>query len=102
MAKKIATDTRPFDAARYLDDDEAIAAYLDEAMATADAAYIVKAIGTVARARGMTQIAKDAQMSRESLYKSLGGDGNPEFATVLRVMSALGMKFTVEPEKTGA
>ncbi|MFN4254388.1 MAG: addiction module antidote protein, partial [Saprospiraceae bacterium] len=58
---------------------DVIAAYLDEAMATGDATYIVKALGTVARARGMTQIAKDAQMSRESLYKSLGDDGNPEF-----------------------
>ncbi len=102
MAKNIATDTRPFDAARYLDDDETIAAYLDEAMATGDAAYIVKSLGTVARARGMTQIAKDAQMSRESLYKSLGGDGNPEFATVLRVIGALGMRLSVEPEKAGA
>ncbi|MEQ1712508.1 MAG: addiction module antidote protein [Hyphomicrobium sp.] len=101
MAKKIATHTRPFDVAEYLDNNEAIAAYLDEAMAKGDAAYIVKALGTVARARGMTQIAKDAQMSRESLYKSLGGDGNPEFATVLRVMSALGMRLSVEPEKAG-
>mgnify|MGYP001216227701 CR=1 FL=1 len=94
--------SKPFDAAEYLESNEAVATYLDEAMATGDAAYIVKAIGTVARARGMTQIAKDAQMSRESLYKSLGDDGNPEFATVLRVMAALGMRLSVEPEKAGA
>lgn len=98
--KKITTDTRPFDVARYLDNDEAIAAYLDEAMASGDAAFIVEAIGTVARARGMSQIAKDAKMSRESLYKSLRGTGNPEFGTVISVLGALGMRLTVEPERT--
>lgn len=94
--------SKPFDVAEHLDGEEVIAAYLDEAMATGDAAYIVKAIGTVARSRGMTQIAKDASMSRESLYKSLGGDGNPEFATVLRVLSALGLRLSVELERAGA
>lgn len=60
-------------------------------------AFIVEALGTVPRARGMTQIAKDAHLSRGSLYKALRADGNAEFSTVLRVLQALKMKLTVEP-----
>ena len=88
--------TFPFDAAKYLDSDEAIAAYLDEAFQTQDPAFITRAIGVAARARGMTQIAKDAGLSRESLYKALSDTGNPEFATVLRVLQALGLRMRAE------
>jgi len=90
----MALKTFPFDAAKYLDSDEAIAVYLDEAFATQDPAFITHAIGVAARARGMTQIAKDAGLSRESLYKALSNTGNPEFATVLRVLQALGLRMT--------
>ncbi|MDX2144428.1 MAG: putative addiction module antidote protein [Rhodospirillaceae bacterium] len=87
--------TAAFDAAEYLDSDEAIGAYLEEALASADPKFIALALGTVARARGMAQIAKKAKLSRESLYKALSADGNPEFATIVRVMRALGLKFSV-------
>ena len=91
----MALKTKPFDPAEYLDDDESIAAYLDEAMSTGDAKFIAKSLGVVARARGMTQIAKDTGLSRESLYRALGDDGNPEFATLLSVISALGLRLGV-------
>jgi len=87
-------ETFPYDSAEYLDSDEAIAVYLDEAFLTQDPAFITHAIGVAARARGMTQIAKDAGLSRESLYKALSDTGNPEFATVLRVLQALGLRMT--------
>ena len=91
----MALKTTPFDPAEYLDDDESIAAYLDEAMSTGDPKFIAKSLGVVARARGMTQIAKDTGLSRESLYRALGDDGNPEFATLLSVISALGFRLGV-------
>jgi probable addiction module antidote protein len=94
--------TRPFDAAEYLDDDQAIAGYLEEAMKVAtedsDPAFLAQALGTVARARGMSQIAKDAGLSRESLYKALGAEGNPEFGTVMRVLRALGLRLTIQSD----
>jgi probable addiction module antidote protein len=88
--------TFPYDSAEYLDSDEAIAVYLDEAFKTQDPSFITRAIGVAARARGMTQIAKDAGLSRESLYKALSDTGNPEFATVLRVLQALGVRMRAE------
>jgi probable addiction module antidote protein len=90
-------ETRPYDSAAYLDSAEAVAAYIDEAFLTGDAAFITRALGVAARARGMTQIAKDAGMSRESLYRALGDKGNPEFSTVLRVAQALGLRLTTAP-----
>ena len=93
--------TTPFDPAEYLDDDEAISAYIDEAIATGDAGFIAKCIGDVARARGMTQIAKDSGLSRESLYKALSPNGNPEFATILKVITALGLKLPVAHAEPG-
>ncbi len=96
MAKrKQAIKTTAYDSAAYLDSDVAVQAYMEEAFATQDPGFIANALGVVARARGMTQIAKKAGMSRESLYKALRADGNPEFATMLRVMGALGLKFSV-------
>jgi probable addiction module antidote protein len=94
----MALKTKPFDAAEYLDDDASVAAYLDEAMATGDAKFIAKSLGVVARARGMTQIAKDTGLSRESLYRALSDDGNPEFATMITVLSALGLRLSVVAE----
>ncbi|MCF7695632.1 putative addiction module antidote protein [Mycetohabitans sp. B2] len=89
--------TTPFDAADYLDVPEAQSEYLRVSFETGDAADIQEAIGTVARARGMTQIARAAGVSRESLYKALDEQGNPEFATILSVVRALGLKITVTP-----
>ena len=88
-------ETRPFDAARYLDSPEAVVEYLEAAFETGDAAFIVNAFGVAARARGMTQIARDASLSRESLYRALGDGGNPEFGTVLKVAKALGLRIGV-------
>lgn len=94
MAKKKAKTTL-FDSAEYLDSKEAINAYMEEALETQDPAFIARALGTIARARGMAQIAKKAGLSRESLYKALSSEGNPEFGTVIRVMHALGLKFSI-------
>ncbi len=84
-----------WDAAEHLDDEEAIAAYLDEVMQMGDQEHIVHALNTVARARGMTQIAKDAGIARQALYKSLGRDGNPTLSTLLGVMKSLGLHLGV-------
>ena len=97
MTAKTKTKTRPFDVADYLDTDEVILAYVEEAMATGDPTTIVQALGAVARARGMTRVAKAAGLSRESLYKALSADGNPELATVVKVMHALGLQLAVAP-----
>ena len=94
MAKK-KTKTSPYDSADFLDSKEAIQAYMEEALETDDPAFIAKALGTIARARGMARIAKKAGLSRESLYKALSTEGNPEFGTVIRVMQALGLKFSI-------
>lgn len=91
---KAVLKTTPFDAADYLDDAEDIAFYLEEAFNTEDPAYIAHALGTVARAKGMTEVARKTGLSRESLYKALSAEGNPEFATILKVMSALDLKIT--------
>ncbi len=87
--------TRPYDSAEYLTSDEAIHAYMEAALETNDPAFIAKALGTIARARGMSRVAKKAGLSRESLYKALSTEGNPEFGTVIRVMHALGLKFSI-------
>ena len=86
--------TTPFDAADYLDSAEDIAFYLEQAFATEDPTYITHALGAVARAKGMTEVARKTGLSRESLYKALSAEGNPEFATILKVMSALDLKIS--------
>jgi len=93
------TKTVPYDVAEQLRTSEEMAAYLDAWLDEApdDAAGISRAIGEIARARGMSQVARDAGLSRESLYKALGENGNPSFATVLKVVRALGVKFHAEP-----
>ena len=90
--------TRPYDSARYLDTPEARAAYLTEAFETEDASFIAQALGTVARARGMSGVARDAGVSRENLYRSLGGKAKTELETVVRVMRALGIKMSAKPK----
>jgi probable addiction module antidote protein len=92
-----AKKSRTFDAARYLDSDEAVAEYISEALTTDDMDTITRAIGVAAKAKGMSQVAHDTGMSRESLYKALGGDGNPQFETILRVLAALGLQLRAEP-----
>jgi probable addiction module antidote protein len=89
------TKTSPYDVAEHLRTPEEMAAYLDAWLEEApeDAAGIAKALGNIARAKGMTQVAKDAGLSRESLYRALSADGNPSFATVLKVAKALGVKL---------
>jgi len=93
------TKTYRYDSAEYLDSGEAIHAYMEEALKTDDPAFIAKALGTIARARGMSQVAKKAGLSRESLYKALRSEGNPEFGTIIRVMQALGLKFSIAPAR---
>jgi probable addiction module antidote protein len=94
--------TKPFDPAVYLDSPVAIAAYLEEAFEIGDPAFIADALGVVARAHGMTQVAKESGLGRESLYKALSPDGHPELATVIKVMRALGLRLstTVLPKPT--
>ncbi len=93
MAK---TKTRPYDVAEYLETAEDIIAYLDAALEDGDPAVVVHAIGNIARARGMSQIARDSGLGRESLYKALSPEGNPEFATLLKVVKALGIRLHAE------
>lgn len=85
--------TRPWDAADYLETEEDIVLYLEAAFEDGDPGLIAAALGDVARAKGMSKIAADAGLGRESLYKALSPDGNPEFATVLKVMRALGLRL---------
>lgn len=92
--------SKPFDAAKYLENDEAIAEYITEALLTYDMEIITHAIGVAAKARGMSQIAQSAGLSRESLYKALSGDGNPQFDTIFRVLTALGLQLRAEPACT--
>ncbi|WP_282611272.1 addiction module antidote protein [Pelagibius sp. Alg239-R121] len=84
-----------FDAAEYLETDEDIALFLSEALKTGDSAYINRTIGTIARARGMTDIARQSGIKREALYKALSENGNPQFTTVHAVIKALGFNLTV-------
>lgn len=87
--------TKPFDAAEYLDTDEAVEAYLDEAFKDGDAALIRHALRTAARAKGMTTLAREIGMTREGLYKALGDDGNPSFDAVAKIVQALGLRLQV-------
>jgi probable addiction module antidote protein len=87
--------TRPWDTTEYLKTDEDIAAYLDAVLDEAgdDPAFVAAALGNIARARGMTQLARDTGLAREALYRALSPEGNPTFATVLKVLHALGIKL---------
>ncbi len=96
MAKTITTR---YDVAEHLRTPEEMAAYFEACLeeANGDAAFIAKALGDIARARGMSQVARDAGLSRESLYKALSGERSPNFDTILRVVAALGLKLHAEP-----
>lgn len=88
--------TSRFDIAEHLDTEESIVDFLKEVAETGDSSDFIHAIGIAARARGMTDIARDAGVTRASLYKSLSDGGNPRFDTINRIVNALGMKLTVE------
>jgi probable addiction module antidote protein len=85
-----------FDAARYLGSDEAIAHYMAAVLETEDPDLLLLALGDIARAKGMAQVAKDAGLGRESLYKALTPGAKPRFDTVMKVARALGVKFTAQ------
>ena len=89
--------TRPFDITEMLQDDECIAEYLTLVMEDGDPALLAATLGDIARARGMTQIAKDAGIGREAFYKALRPDASPRFDTVARVCKALGVKLVAQP-----
>lgn len=93
------TVTTPYDVADHLRTPEEMAAYIEACFeeAKGDAAFIAKALGDVARAKGMTQVAQDTGLSRESLYKALSGERTPTFDTVLRVVDSLGLKLSIAP-----
>jgi len=90
---------RKWDSAEHLKTEEDMALYLETCLDEAgnDAAFIAKALGNIARAKGMTELSRETGLGRESLYKALSGQGNPSFATILKVISALGIKLHAEP-----
>lgn len=92
------TTTTGYDVAEHLRNPEEMAAYLEACLEEpdADAAFIAKELGDIARAKGMTQVARDAGLSRESLYKALSGDRKPGFDTILKIIKALGLKLHAE------
>ena len=92
------TKTTRYDVAEHLRTPEEMAAYLEACLdeAQGDAAFIAKALGDIARARGMAQVARDAGLSRESLYKALSGERSPDFDTILEVVNALGLRLHAE------
>ena len=92
------TITTKYDVSEHLRTPEEMAAYLEASIeeANGDATFIAKALGDIARAKGMTQVARDAGLSRESLYKALSGERNPAFDTILKVINALGIKLHAE------
>lgn len=88
-----------YDPASVLDSPEAIAVFMADALETGDAAYIAKALGVVARAKGMTELSRETGLSREQLYRSFSERGNPTLKTMLTVMHALGVNMTATPHK---
>lgn len=92
-------DLPTYDAADYLDSEEAITAYLNAILEENDDALLASALGDIAKARGMTQIAKDAGIGRESLYKALRSGASPRFDTISRVLGALGIKLVAVPSE---
>jgi probable addiction module antidote protein len=96
-SKVIKIETAPFDAADYLNDNETIAAYLSAALTDPDPDVFLVAVKDVARARGMSQLAKDTQLGRESLYKALSAGAKPRYDTMIKVINALGVQLQVVP-----
>ena len=98
MTKKIkVSELQEFDAAEYLNNDEEVAAYLTTVLEENDAALLAAAIGDIARARGMSQVAKDSGIAREALYKALRPGSTPRFETISRVCAALGVRLVAQP-----
>ena len=97
----IETKTAPYDVAEFLETPEEMAAYLEACIqeSEGDSAFIAKALGDIARAKGMTQIARETGLSRESLYKALSGDRSTSFDTILKVISALGLKLSASAKE---
>ncbi|MFA5496164.1 MAG: addiction module antidote protein [Porticoccaceae bacterium] len=93
--------TRPFDMANYLGNEEEVVEYLGQVLEDGDPAELAAALGDIARARGMTQLARDTGLSRESLYKSLSGERAPSSDTLFKVIHAMGFKLTLEPVTHG-
>lgn len=87
----------PFDMATVLDSDESISEYLSQVLSEGDSDELIRAVGYVAKSRGMSQIAKDSGLGRESLYKAFATGAKPRFDTVLKVMQALGVQLNVQP-----
>lgn len=90
--------TRPWDAAEHLQTEDDMAAYLEAALEVGDAALIAAALGDIARAKGMSRVARDTGLGRESLYKALSSTGNPELATIIKVVRALGLRLHATPQ----
>jgi probable addiction module antidote protein len=88
--------TRPWDVVEHLETEEDITAYIEAVLDDGDPALVSAALGDIARARGMTEIARETGLGRESLYKALSPEGNPEFATVMKVLRALGLSLHVK------
>ena len=98
MAGRIKVDALPeFDVAPYLSDEATIAAYLTDVLEANDSALLASALGDIARARGMSEIAKASGITREALYKALRADAQPRFDTISRVCSALGVRLVAQP-----
>jgi probable addiction module antidote protein len=97
--KVMTSEIKPFDAAEYLDDDEAIEEFLAAAFETGEPAFIAKSLGVVARAKNMSKLARDVGMSRAALYRALSGEGNPEFGTIMKVLDAIGIKLSATVTK---
>jgi probable addiction module antidote protein len=93
----MATQTYPWDASDHLETKKDIVAYLEAALEDGDPSLIAAALGDIARSKGMTQIARETGLGRESLYKGLSIEGNPEFTTVIKVLQAIGLRFQVVP-----
>jgi len=91
------TTTLPWDSAEHLQTEEDMAAYLEAALEEGDPSLIAAALGDIARAKGMTQLARETGLGRESLYKALSPSGNPEFSTILKVVGALGLCLHAAP-----
>ncbi len=102
MSHKIRVSDLPdFDPAEYLHDAEDIAGYLSAVLEEEDPNAVIEALGTIARARGMTEIARQSGLAREALYRALRSGSSPRFDTVMRVMRALGVRLVIEPDPPG-
>jgi probable addiction module antidote protein len=100
MTHQIENATKVFDASEYLDDAESQAELLSEALATGNAGVIAHAIGTIARAKGMSEIARETGLNRSGLYAALADDSNPELDTILKVLAALNLQLQAKPKES--